>query len=72
MKLKRLWQPANKLFWMMLFFNIMSSVCTYVMRAYPWNMAGQLLLAAIALVNVFFGLAAAWMLMRDEPTSTGP
>jgi hypothetical protein len=67
LKLRRLWQPGRALFWQMLFFNIMSSVCTWAMRALPLNTAGLLLLAFIALLNVGFGLAAAWMLMRDEP-----
>lgn len=67
LKLRRLWQPGRALFWQMVFFNIMSSVCTWAMRALPLNTAGLLLLAFIALLNVGFGLAAAWMLMRDEP-----
>jgi hypothetical protein len=70
-KLSRLWQPRRGLFWQMLFFNVMSSVCTYAMRAYPLNTAGLLLVGFIALLNVFFGLAAAWLLMRDEPPRRG-
>jgi len=64
---RRLWQPRRGLFWMMIGFNILSSVCTWAMRALPLNMVGLLLLAFIALMNVGFGLLAAWTLMRDEP-----
>lgn len=67
MKLSRLWQPTRGLFWMMVFFNAMSSVCTYAMRALPLNTVGMLLLAFVALMNVACGLAVAWMLVRDEP-----
>jgi len=67
MQLKRLWQPRRGLFWMMVMFNVLSSVCTYAMRAYPLNMLGLLLLAFVALLNVAFGLLAAWQLMRDPP-----
>jgi ABC-type sulfate transport system permease component len=67
MKLSRLWQPGRLLFWQMLFFNLMSSVCTWAMRAFPLNTVGMLLLAAVALLNVCFGLVAAWRLVREEP-----
>jgi 4-hydroxybenzoate polyprenyltransferase len=66
-KIARLWQPRRALFWQMLFFNAMSSVCAWAMRAFPLNTVGLLLLAFIALLNVAFGLAAAWLLVRDEP-----
>jgi hypothetical protein len=71
MQWKRLWQPRRGLFWMMLGFNVLSSVCTWAMRALPLNTVGLLLLAFIALMNVAFGLLAAWQLMRDEPPPAG-
>ena len=65
-KLRRLWQPANPLFWMMVGFNVMSSVCTWAMRALPLNTLGLLLVGTIALINVALGLLAAWKLMRGD------
>ena len=67
MKLSRLWQPRRLLFWMWLMFNVLSSVCTYAMRALPLNTAGLLLVGLVALLNVAFGLIAAWGLVRDPP-----
>lgn len=67
MKLSRLWQPTRLLFWQMVMFNVLSSVCTYAMRALPLNTVGLLLVAFVALLNVGFGLLAAWMLVRDPP-----
>jgi hypothetical protein len=64
---KRLWQPRNPMFWMMVGFNALSSVCTWAMRALPLNTAGLLLLAFVALLNVGCGLLAAWTLLRHEP-----
>jgi len=66
-KLSRLWQPRRLLFWQMVFFNVMSSVCTWVMRAVPLNTVGMLLVALVALLNVAFGLAAAWKLVNEAP-----
>lgn len=65
--LSRLWQPRRLLFWQMLMFNVLSSVCTYAMRALPLNTVGLLLVGGIALLNVGFGLLAAWALVREEP-----
>ena len=67
MKLSRIWQPRRLLFWQMVMFNGLSSVCTFAMRAFPLNTAGLLLVGSVALLNVGFGLVAAWALVRDEP-----
>ena len=65
MKLGRLWQPRRLLFWQMVIFNVLSSVCSWAMRAYPLNTVGLLLVGFIALLNVGFGLAAAGALLRE-------
>jgi ABC-type sulfate transport system permease subunit len=71
-KLARLWQPRRLLFWQMVFFNVMSSVCAWAMRALPLNTVGLLLVGFVALLNVVFGLAAAWALVKDEPPASTP
>ena len=63
----RIWQPGRLLFWQMVFFNVMSSLIAWVMRSYPLNTVAMLVLAFVALLNVGFGMAAAWLLIRDEP-----
>ena len=68
---KRLWQPRNPMFWMMVGFNVLSSVCTWAMRALPLNTAGLLLVGLVALLNVGAGLLAAWVLLRTEPKVPG-
>ena len=65
-KLRRLWQPTQPLCWMMVGFNLLSSVCTWVMRSQPLNSFGLLLIGTVALVNVACGLLAAWRLMQTE------
>ena len=66
MKLSRLWQPDKPLFWLMLAFNVLSSLCTWAMRALPLSTAALLLVGTLALGNVALGLLAAWRLMRDD------
>lgn len=52
---------------MMISFNVLSSACTWAMRTLPLNTMGLLLLGFIALLNMGFGLLAAWQLLREEP-----
>jgi hypothetical protein len=66
-KWQRLWQPRNPMFWMMVGFNALSSVCGWALRALPLNTAGLLVVGLVALLNVGAGLLAAWVLLRTEP-----
>jgi hypothetical protein len=72
MKWARLWQPGRLLFWQWVFFNIMSSVCGWAMRALPLNTVGLLLLGFVALLNVGFGLAAMALLLRTPRADEEP
>ena len=50
-------------------FNALSSMCTWAMRALPLNTFALLLVGSIALMNVAFGLLAAWRLMQIDPNA---
>lgn len=65
MKWQRLWQPQRLMFWQMLVFNILSSVCSWALRALPLNGAGMVVVSILALANVAFGLLAAWALLKE-------
>lgn len=69
MKLKRLWQPRSLLFWQMVGFNLLSSLCAWALRTLPLNTAGMLLVAAAALLNCGFGLLAMWRLLQEAPAT---
>ena len=64
MRFGRLWQPGQPLFWLWMLFNVMSSVCSWALRAFPLNGVGLLLVTFVALLNVGFGLLAAWKLLQ--------
>jgi hypothetical protein len=68
-KLARLWQPRRLLFWPWVFFSGMSLACAWALRALPLNSVGLLLVGFVALLNVGCGLAAMWLLLREEPPS---
>jgi len=61
---RRLWQPGRLLFWQWIFFNVMSSVCGWALRALPLNGLGLALIGFVALLNVAFGLGAMVLLLR--------
>ncbi|WP_418317125.1 hypothetical protein [Piscinibacter sakaiensis] len=67
MKWRRLWQPRSGMFWLMIVFNVLSSLCAWALRTLPLTDGAKLVLALVALMNVGFGLLAAWQLLRSEP-----
>ncbi len=69
MKLARLWQPGHALFWQMVVFNLLSSLCAWALRSLELNGFGLALIGTAALGNVAFGLLAAWKLLQlPSPT----
>jgi 4-hydroxybenzoate polyprenyltransferase len=65
-KLKRLWQPQRLLFWQMLMFDVLSSACAWALNTLPLNSLGLGVVGLLGLMNVGFGLLAAWALLREE------
>ena len=61
---RRLWRPSHPLFWLVLLFNLLSSVCAWLMRSLPLSTGALLALGLLALANVGFGLLAAYRLWR--------
>ena len=71
MKLSRLWQPRTRLFWLVVAFNVLSSLCAWALRTLPLNTAGMLLVGTAALLNCGFGLLATWRLLQGPARATG-
>ena len=71
LKLGRLWQPRRPLFWLMLGFNLLSSLLAWVMRTWPLTSFGLLLLGSLALANVAFGLLMVWRLLHTALPGEG-
>mgnify|MGYP000258602587 CR=1 FL=1 len=72
MKLSRLFQPRNPLFWLMLILNALSSVLSWMLHTREYPTPVLLLLAGFALGNAVLGLWIAVRLMRDPPPSQQP
>lgn len=65
MKLSRLFQPRNPVFWLMLAFSVLSSLCTWALRILPLSTLGWALLSVLALANALISLGLTWRLIRD-------
>jgi 4-hydroxybenzoate polyprenyltransferase len=72
LRLRRLWQPSRLLFWMMVGFNALSSVCSFAMRALPLNTLGLVVVGVVGLINVACGLWAAWQLVKEPAPGEKP
>ena len=66
-KLSRLVQPGNPLFWVMVVLNGLSSVLIYFLHTHDLPLGPRLLVGGFALGNAVIGMRIAFRLMRDEP-----
>jgi len=64
MKLLRLYQPRNPLFWLMLVLNLLSYGLAWIVQNRALNTLGMLLVAGFALVNALLGMWLMWRLMQ--------
>ena len=67
MKLSRLFQPRNPLFWIMLALNGLSTALAWLVHNRPLNTFGMLLIGGFALINAVLGTLIAWRLVKDVP-----
>jgi tetraacyldisaccharide-1-P 4'-kinase len=65
MKLARLFQPRNPLFWMMVALNLLSAVLAWLTRTHALDAVGSLLVTVFAIGNAVLGTYLAWRLMRS-------
>jgi hypothetical protein len=70
-KLSRLWQPRRGLFWVMVTFNMLSSLGAWALRSLPLEGVVFAAVAVLSLLNCAGGLWAAWRLVTEEPAADG-
>lgn len=61
-RLKRLWQPRNPLFWLMVAFNLLSSTMAWFVHLVQPTGAVLLVVTLLALVNALAGMGLLWRL----------
>lgn len=65
MRIGRLFQSHNPLFWIFVLLNGLSTVISYLLRTQEFSLPIALVLAGFALGNMIYGLRIAVRLMRD-------
>lgn len=65
LKLARLFQPRNPLFWLMLALNALSSALSWILHNHQLSGAATLVVGFFALANALLGIALALRLMRS-------
>ena len=69
MKLLRIYQPRNPLFWFMLALNVLSYGLAWIVNNRSLNTLGMLLVGGFALANAVLGVWLLWRLARTESVS---
>lgn len=65
MKVARLFQPRNPLFWLMLALNGLSSALAWIAHNQAFSVFGSLLLSGFAIGNAVLGAWLAWRLITS-------
>ena len=72
MKLSRLYQPRNPLFWLAMALNALSMALGWLVQNRPLNTLGMVVVLVFALGNAVLGMWLAWLLVRDPPRHNPP
>ena len=72
MKLLRIYQPRNPLFWIMLALNALSYALAWIVQNRSLNTLGMLLVGGFALVNAVLGVWLLWRLMQSAQSNQQP
>ena len=72
MKLLRIYQPRNPLFWMMLVLNALSYALAWIVQNRSLNTLGMLLVGGFALANAVLGMWLLWRLAQTTSTNQLP
>ena len=67
MKLLRLYQPSNPLFWLVVALNVLSYALAWIVQNRALNTLGMLLVGGFALVNAVIGMWLMWRLLKTAP-----
>lgn len=65
MKISRLFQPRNPLFWLLLVLNLLSMALSHVAQNVTLNTLGTTLLVLTALANALLSAYLAWRLVKS-------
>ena len=65
MKISRLFQPRNPLFWMLVVLNLLSMVLSYLAQNYTLSTLGTTIVFVFAVLNAIVSAGLAWRLVKS-------
>lgn len=65
MKISRLYQPRNPLFWMLVVLNLLSMVLSYLAQNYTLSTLGTAIVFMFAVLNAILSAGLAWRLVKS-------
>ena len=65
LKISRLYQPRNPLFWMMVVLNLLSTALVWLIQTTPLATFGLIVVGVFALGNAVLGAFLAWRLVNS-------
>ncbi|MDE3232397.1 MAG: hypothetical protein KGN99_03755 [Pseudomonadota bacterium] len=65
MKISRLFQPKNPIFWILVALNLLSLALSHIAQNYPLNTLGTWVITACALLNAIISAVLAWRLVNS-------
>ncbi len=65
MNVKRLYQPRNPLFWIMVALNLLSAVLAWLTRTHSLDVLAGVIVTGFAVGNALLGTYLAWRLMQS-------
>ena len=70
MKLSRLFQPRNPLFWLAMVLNALSAMLAWIVQNRDLHAWSALLVGGFALANALIGTWLVWRLLRSNSDAT--
>jgi drug/metabolite transporter (DMT)-like permease len=65
MKISRLFQPRNPLFWMLVVLNLLSMALSYLAQNYTLSTLGTTIVFVFAVLNAILSAGLAWRLVKS-------
>ena len=65
MKISRLFQPRNPIFWMLVVLNLLSMFLSYVAQNYTLSILASVIVIVFAVLNTVLSMGLAWRLVKS-------
>ncbi len=65
MKISRLFQPRNPIFWMLVVLNLLSMFLSYVAQNYTLITLASVIVIVFAVLNTVLSMGLAWRLVKS-------